>query len=134
MLAGLAEGDVGPLLHDESEAPFACSEIGPLSVRASFSQKRMQYLADEGTVVYSAKGGKDRKVFDAPEWLAAMCSQVPNRGEQMVRPAAATDIIFLIFPRIACSVCQPALLLFRVFPLSRWLLILVFSVCPSARV
>ena len=53
--------------------------------RASFSQERMQYLADEGTVVYSAKDGKDRKVFDAPEWLAAMCSHVPNRGEQMVR-------------------------------------------------
>ena len=54
-------------------------------IRASFSQERMQYLADEGTVIYSAKGGKDRKVFDAPEWLAAMCSHVPNRGEQMVR-------------------------------------------------
>jgi hypothetical protein len=54
-------------------------------IRASFSQERMQYLADEGTVVYSAKKGKGRKVFDAPEWLAAMCSHVPNRGEQMVR-------------------------------------------------
>ena len=54
-------------------------------IRASFSQERMQYLADEGTVIYSAKDGKDRKVFDAPEWLATMCSHVPNRGEQMVR-------------------------------------------------
>jgi hypothetical protein len=35
--------------------------------------------------LYSAKDGKDRKVFDAPEWLAAMCSHVPNLGEQMVR-------------------------------------------------
>jgi hypothetical protein len=25
------------------------------------------------------------KVFDAPEWLAAMTSHVPNKGEQMVR-------------------------------------------------
>jgi hypothetical protein len=32
-------------------------------IRASFSQERMQYLADEGTVIYSAKDGKDRKVF-----------------------------------------------------------------------
>jgi hypothetical protein len=54
-------------------------------IRASFSQERMQYLADEGTVIYSGKDGKDRKVFDAPEWLAAMCSHVPNRGGQMVR-------------------------------------------------
>jgi hypothetical protein len=45
----------------------------------------MQYLADEGTVIYAAKDGKDRKVFDAPGWLAAMCSHVPNPGEQMVR-------------------------------------------------
>jgi hypothetical protein len=54
-------------------------------IRASFSQERMQYLADEGTVIYSAKDDKDRKVFDAPEWLAVMCSHVPNREEQMVR-------------------------------------------------
>jgi hypothetical protein len=45
----------------------------------------MQYLAAEGKVIYSTKDGSDRKVFDAPEWLAAMCSHVPNRGEQMVR-------------------------------------------------
>ena len=25
------------------------------------------------------------KVFDALEWLAAMCSHIPDRGEQMVR-------------------------------------------------
>jgi len=36
-------------------------------IRASFSQERMQYFADEGTVVYSVKDGKDRKIFDAPE-------------------------------------------------------------------
>jgi len=24
-------------------------------------------------------------MFDAPEWLAAMCSHVPNKGERMVR-------------------------------------------------
>ncbi|MFH1738255.1 MAG: transposase [bacterium] len=45
----------------------------------------MQYSADEGVVIYSAKDDKDRMVFDAPEWLAAMCSHVPNRGEQTVR-------------------------------------------------
>lgn len=28
---------------------------------------------------------KQEKVFDALEWLAAMCSHVPNKGEQMVR-------------------------------------------------
>ena len=28
---------------------------------------------------------KKEKTFDALEWLAAMCSHVPNKGEQMVR-------------------------------------------------
>ena len=32
-----------------------------------------------------AKDGKDQKTFPALEWLAAMCSHIPNRGEQMVR-------------------------------------------------
>lgn len=54
-------------------------------IRASFSQERMQYLADEETVIYSTKDGKKRKIFDARGWLASMRSHVPNRGEQMVR-------------------------------------------------
>ena len=43
-------------------------------IRASFSQERMQYLAKPSKVVYRAKNGTKEKVFDAPEWLAAMCS------------------------------------------------------------
>src|SRR5664280_310601 len=39
----------------------------------------------EGKVVYASKDGKSIKVFPAMEWLAAMCSHIPNRGEQMVR-------------------------------------------------
>jgi len=45
----------------------------------------MKYLRQEGTVAYRAKDGKDQKTFPAMEWLAAMCSHIPNRGEQMVR-------------------------------------------------
>ena len=45
----------------------------------------MQYLDQEGAVVYKSKDGKDTKVFPALEWLAAMCSHIPNRGEQMVK-------------------------------------------------
>ena len=54
-------------------------------IRASFSQERMKYLDQEGTVVYTAKDRKTCKVFPAMEWLAAMCTHIPNRGEQMVR-------------------------------------------------
>jgi hypothetical protein len=54
-------------------------------IRASFSQERMQYLDQEGTVVYKSKDGATTRNFPAMEWLAAMCSHIPNRGEQMVR-------------------------------------------------
>ena len=54
-------------------------------IRASFSQERMSYLREEAKVVYQSKDGKHEKVFDALEWLAAMSSHVPEKGEQMVR-------------------------------------------------
>ena len=54
-------------------------------IRASFSQERMTYIPDESRVLCRSKDGKNEKTFDALEWLAAMCSHVPNKGEQMVR-------------------------------------------------
>ena len=45
----------------------------------------MTYHRETGQVEYRSKDGKETKVFDALEWLAAMCSHVPNKGEQMVR-------------------------------------------------
>ena len=44
-----------------------------------------KYLAEPSKVVYRAKDGTEEKVFDALKWLAAMCSHIPDRGEQMVR-------------------------------------------------
>jgi hypothetical protein len=41
----------------------------------------MQYLAEPSKVVYRAKDGTEEKVFDALEWLAAMCSHISDRGE-----------------------------------------------------
>jgi hypothetical protein len=38
-----------------------------------------------GQVVYTVKDRKTSKVFPAVEWLATMCTHIPNRGEQMVR-------------------------------------------------
>ncbi|NQT55132.1 MAG: transposase, partial [Desulfobacteraceae bacterium] len=54
-------------------------------IHASFSQERMTYVSEESKVFYQSKDGKKERVFDALEWLAAMCSHVPNKGEQMVR-------------------------------------------------
>ena len=45
----------------------------------------MTYIPEESKVIYQSKDGKNEKVFDPLEWIAAMCSHVPNKGEQMVR-------------------------------------------------
>ena len=63
----------------------AMENLARYIIRASFSQERMQYLDQEAKVVYTSKDGKSTKVFDALDWLAAMCSHIPNKGEQMVR-------------------------------------------------
>jgi hypothetical protein len=63
----------------------AMEKLACYIIRASFSQERMTYMPEESKVSYQSKDGKDEKIFDALEWLAAMCSHVPNRGEQMVR-------------------------------------------------
>ncbi|MBN2034679.1 MAG: transposase, partial [Deltaproteobacteria bacterium] len=63
----------------------AMENLARYIVRASFSQERMTYIPEESKVIYQSKDGKEEKIFDALEWLAAMCSHVPNKGEQMVR-------------------------------------------------
>lgn len=63
----------------------AMENLARYIIRASFSQERMQYLEQEGKVVYTSKDGKTTKGFPAMEWLAAMCSHIPNKGEQMVK-------------------------------------------------
>jgi hypothetical protein len=57
----------------------AMENLARYIIRALFSQERMTYLDHEATVVYTAKDGKDNKVFPA------MCCHIPNRGYQMVR-------------------------------------------------
>ena len=74
------------------EDETAMENLARYILRASFSQERMQYLAEPSKVVYRAKDGTKEKVFDAPvsstgqalEWLAAMCSHIPDRGESRV--------------------------------------------------
>ncbi|MFZ2956402.1 MAG: transposase, partial [Candidatus Ozemobacteraceae bacterium] len=54
-------------------------------IRASISQERMTYLDQAGKVVYTSKDGTSSKEFDALEWLANICSHIPNPGQQTVR-------------------------------------------------
>jgi hypothetical protein len=74
---------VGPkVLPGEEEA---IEHLVRYLIRASFSQERMVYLPEESKVIYESKDGKKEKVFESLEWLAAMVSHVPDKGEQMVR-------------------------------------------------
>ena len=51
-------------------------------IHASFSREKMAYTPEESKVIYRSKGDKTEKDFDALEWIAAMCSHVPNnKGE-----------------------------------------------------
>jgi len=45
----------------------------------------MTYHRETGQVEYRSKEGKQNKMLHALEWLAAMCSHVPNKGDQTVR-------------------------------------------------
>jgi len=54
-------------------------------IRSSFCQERMKYLPDRARVQYRSKDGKEHKSYDALEWLAAMGTHVPARGQQSVR-------------------------------------------------
>ncbi len=74
---------VGPRIQPGEEE--ATENLARYIIRASFSQERMTYLPEESKVIYESKDGKEEKVFDALDWLAAMTSHVPNKGEQTVR-------------------------------------------------
>ena len=74
---------VGPRILPREEE--AMEKLARYIIRASFSQERMTYLPEESKVIHESKDGKEEKVFDALDWLAAMTSHVPNKGEQMVR-------------------------------------------------
>jgi hypothetical protein len=73
----------GPRIQPGEEE--AIENLARYIIRASFSQERMTYVPGESKVLYQSKDGQKEKAFDVLEWLAAMCSHVPNRGEQMVR-------------------------------------------------
>ena len=43
----------------------AMENLARYIIRASFSQERMTYIAEESKVIYQSKDGKDEKAFDA---------------------------------------------------------------------
>lgn len=73
----------GPRIQPGDEE--AMENLARYIIRASFSQERMTYIPEDCKVVYESKDGEEEKIFDALEWLAAMCSHISNKGEQTVR-------------------------------------------------
>jgi Putative transposase len=72
--------DLTESINDEK----AMDNLARYIVRASFSQERMTYVPEESKVLYQSKDGKVEKAFDALDGLAAMCTQVSNKGEYRV--------------------------------------------------
>ena len=72
----------------------AMENLAGYILRASFSQERMQYLAEPSKVVYQAKDGTEEKVFDAPvsstgqalEWLVPPGGMLQHPGQGGVPP------------------------------------------------
>ena len=58
-------------------------------IRAPFSGERISYNVAEGTVIYQTKRstgvGENEVLFDPLDFLAAVTSHIPNRGEHLVR-------------------------------------------------
>ncbi len=73
----------GPRIHPRQKRSL--ENLAAYLIRSSFSQQRMEYLPDQAKVVYRSKDGKEKKTYDGLEWMAAMGSHVPERGQQSVR-------------------------------------------------
>ena len=58
-------------------------------IRAPFSAERITYNAAEGTVIYRTKNStganRNEVLFDPLDFIAAVTSHIPNRGEHLVR-------------------------------------------------
>ncbi|MBM3707749.1 MAG: transposase [Actinobacteria bacterium] len=54
-------------------------------IRASFSQDRLNYIREDSKVIYKSKKESETKEFDAIDFIASICSHIPNKNEQMVR-------------------------------------------------
>ena len=54
-------------------------------IRASFSQERLNYIREDSKVIYKSKKRSETKEFDAIDFIASVCSHIPNKNEQMVR-------------------------------------------------
>ena len=45
----------------------------------------LSYIREDSKVIYNSKDKANTKEFDALDFIASICSHIPNRNEQMVR-------------------------------------------------
>jgi len=86
----------GPRIHPREEE--AMENLARYIIRASFSQERMSYVPEESKVIYQSKDGKEERAFDTLEWLAAMCSHIPNKGESRISAGFVIMAITVMSP------------------------------------
>ena len=66
-----------------SQAPKIMKRSGSLindQLHCQFSQERMRYLEQSGSVNYPSKDGHTTKSFTALDWLALIISHIPRHG------------------------------------------------------
>ncbi len=81
--------------------------VARYGIRASLSQERMTCLEDDGKDVYHAKDESEKKGFPALEWLASICSHIPNPGEHMVRyDGYSSNVVRGNAPKIGCRITR----------------------------
>ena len=76
---------IEPRPSDMYNVPQICKGASGNGLYCPRRPENFAYYQWESKMIFESKGGKEEKLFDALDWLAAMTSHVPNKGEQMVR-------------------------------------------------
>jgi hypothetical protein len=54
-------------------------------IRIFFSQELMTYLPEQSQIIYKSKDNRQEKVFNVLDWLAALCSHIPDQREPRIQ-------------------------------------------------
>ena len=78
----------GPRIQPDEQETM--ENLARYIIRASFSQERMTYIPEKSEVVYQSKDGKEEKIFDALEWIAACAPMFQTRESKWSGTMAST--------------------------------------------
>jgi len=97
----------GPRIQPGDEE--AIENLARYIICASFSKERMTYIAEESKVLYQSKDGKKENMFDALEWLVAMCSHVPEMSGEKIVPLFLSELPYIVVPVVLQRIQYPAM-------------------------